>query len=163
MKKTILLLSISLAFFAPLPAMAASIFKSEPATPEGKEVMKAFEQFVALRLAGDARGASEFYTEDAAIKYHFGFQNEVKMAEGRNAIYILFSGASRQTAEYTDYEVVKAEGDQAEVIGRLRASFIGPNAWTLVRDSKVLSKLRKSGGQWRIYYSEVLESTLTRL
>ena len=117
MKKRIVILLISLAFFAPLPAMAASVFKSEPATPEGKEVMKTFEQFVAVRLAGNARGASEFYTEDAVIKYHFGFQNEVKTAEGRNAIYALFSVASLQTSEYTDTRLSKQKVIRPRCLG----------------------------------------------
>jgi hypothetical protein len=131
-------------------------------TEDEKAVAKVVEEVMAKRRAGDARGASEFFTEDAVITYHWGAQNEVRKAEGKNAIYVLFSSAGTQKIDYEDYAITRIEGDRAEVVGRTR-NYSTSGALNFVRVSKLASKLRRTDGRWRYYESVVVDSTLTRM
>lgn len=151
-----------MAVFVAAPAFAASIFKVEPATEAEREVGKVLEAFATKHSAGDARGASELYTEDAVYKYFWGPWNEPKTAEGRMKIYIVYSAGNVTGVKYHDVSVTKVEGDKAEATGSyvLRATALGFNfrrtadrAWKLRRDTD---------GQWRIYLDETSNALLTR-
>ncbi len=161
MKKLGVLFAV-LALFVAGPAFAASVFKVEPATEAEKEVGKALEAFATKHSAGDARGASELYTEDAVYKYFYGTQNEPKTAEGRMKIYIVYSFGQVTGVKYHDMLIRKVDGDKAEATGSyvLRATAFGLNfrrsadrAWKLRRDTD---------GQWRIYLDETLNAVMTR-
>ena len=136
-------------------------YKQAPTTDDEKAVAQVFET-LAAKATRDARGGSELYTQDAVIRWFSGTQNEPRVTEGRDKIYVLFSTALAQKFELRDL-AIKAEGDKAEATGRTTVTFfIGSLNQNFVRQEERTWKLRREAEGWRIYEQEARNSVLTR-
>ena len=152
----VLTLGMAAQAYAPEPNIS---FKQPPTTDDEKAVAQVFET-IAAKATRDARGVSELYTQDAVVRWFFGLQNEPRVTEGRDKIYILFSTATAQRFELRDL-IVKVQGDRAEATGRTSVTFFsfGLN-W--LRQEERIYKLRREPEGWRIYHQEGQNSVLSR-
>ncbi len=162
MRRLSVLLALVITVCVETPAIAGSIFKTEPSTEAEKVVGKVLETLAAKDASGDARGAADLFTEDGVAKYFFGLQNEPKTAEGRMKVYIVRSGANVSNREYRDVTIMKIEGDKAEASGSYRAQGTA-FGFKFVRTANIHWMLRREpDGQWRIHLEEWSNPELTR-
>lgn len=154
MKKPVLSIIAIASLLAAAPAFAGSIYKTEPATSEEKAAGKVLELLDAKRRAGDARGASELYAEDAVLKFYWGSQNELHVKEGRTSIRATLSSASIQKVEFHDVATKKVDDKTVKATGRMKI-YIFAFGIDWLKEPEVNWELRlDSDGRWRIYMEE---------
>ena len=107
------------------------------------------ETLAARPAAGDARGASELYSENEVLKTCDAFQCELKTADSRLKVYITFSAAKIVKVEYKDVAVSKINGDVAEANGKISV-YVDAFGIKWRKDSDVVWKLTRKNGAWLI-------------